>query len=90
MADCGEFKDHINDYFYSRRWSCLLLSFVEIFWSFYQFGKMKKLRSLPPNQIIVSMALANLLVGVVVCPLMVYWGWDIFKNKSAGDKCNKN
>lgn len=43
---------------------------------------LKKLRSLPSNHIIVSMAIADLLVGVVVCPLMVYWGWAIFQNKN--------
>ena len=43
---------------------------------------LKKLRSLPSNHIIVTMAIADLLVGVVVCPLMVYWGWAIFQNKN--------
>ena len=38
---------------------------------------LKKLRSSPSNRIIVSMAIADLLVGIVVCPLMVYWGWTI-------------
>ena len=43
---------------------------------------LKKLRSLPSNRIIASMAIADLLVGLVVCPLMVYWGWAIFQNKN--------
>ena len=43
---------------------------------------LKKLTSLPSNRIIASMAIADLLVGLVVCPLMVYWGWAIFQNKN--------
>ena len=39
---------------------------------------LKKLRSSPSNVILVSMALADLSVGLVVCPLTAYWGWVIF------------
>jgi len=39
---------------------------------------LKKLRSWPSNFILVSMALADLLVGLVVCPITAYWGWVIF------------
>ena len=42
---------------------------------------LKKLRSSPSNFIILSMAIADLLVGSVACPLTVYWGWSIFLNK---------
>ena len=41
----------------------------------------KKLRSSPSNRIIVSMAIADLLVVLVVCPLMVYWSWAIFQQE---------
>ena len=40
---------------------------------------LKKLRSSPPNFILVSMALADLSVGLVVCPITAYWGWVIFE-----------
>ena len=40
---------------------------------------LKKLRSSPSNFILVSMALADLLVGLVVCPITAYWGWVIFE-----------
>ena len=43
---------------------------------------LKKLRSSPSNHIIVSMAIADLLVGLVVCPLMVYWGWAISQQQN--------
>ena len=43
---------------------------------------LKKLRSSPSNHIIVSMANADLLVGLVVCPLMVYWGWAISQQQN--------
>lgn len=47
---------------------------------------LKKLRSSSSNFILVSMAFADLLVGVVVCPLTAYWGWVIFsKEKSPFD-----
>ena len=36
---------------------------------------LKKLRSSPSNFILVSMALADLSVGLVVCPITAYWGW---------------
>ena len=39
---------------------------------------LKKLRSSPSNFILVSMALADLSVGLVVCPITAYWGWVIF------------
>ena len=40
---------------------------------------LKKLRSSPSNFILVSMALADLSVGLVVCPITAYWGWVIFE-----------
>ena len=43
---------------------------------------LKKLRSSPSNHIIVSMAIADLLVGSVVCPLMVYWARTISKQQN--------
>ena len=43
---------------------------------------LKKLRSSPSNRIIVSMAIADLLVGLVVCPLMAYWVWAILHQKN--------
>lgn len=47
---------------------------------------LKKLRTSPSNLILVSMAVADLLVGLVVCPLTAYWGWVIFdKEKSPFD-----
>ena len=39
---------------------------------------LKKLRSSPSNFLLVSMALADLLVGLVICPIFAYWGWEIF------------
>ena len=42
---------------------------------------LKKLWSSPSNRIIISMAIADLLVGLVACPLTGYWGWSIFQNK---------
>ena len=39
---------------------------------------LKKFRSSPSNVILVSMALADLSVGLVVCPLTAYWSWVIF------------
>ena len=39
---------------------------------------LKKLRSSPSNVILLSMALADLSVGLVVCPLTAYWGWVKF------------
>ena len=39
---------------------------------------LKKLRSSPSNFILVSMALADISVGLVVCPITAYWGWVIF------------
>ncbi|KAL9984741.1 hypothetical protein ACROYT_G007074 [Oculina patagonica] len=38
---------------------------------------LKKLRSSPSNLILTSMAIADLLVGLVVCPITAYWGWVI-------------
>ena len=40
---------------------------------------LKKLRSSPSNFILVSMALADISVGLVVCPITAYWGWVIFE-----------
>ena len=39
---------------------------------------LKKLRSSPSNFILVSMAVADLSVGLIVCPITAYWGWVIF------------
>lgn len=39
---------------------------------------LKKLRSSPSTFLLVSMVLANLLVGLVICPISAYWGWEIF------------
>ena len=39
---------------------------------------LKKLRLAPSNFILVSMAVADLSVGLVVCPITAYWGWVIF------------
>ena len=39
---------------------------------------LKKLRSSPSNLILTSMAIADLLVGLVVCPITAYWGLVIF------------
>ena len=44
---------------------------------------LKKLRSSPSNFILVSMALADLLVGLVVCPITAYWRWVIFDKKTS-------
>ena len=35
---------------------------------------LKKLWSWPSNYIILSMAVADLMVGIVTCPLTAYWG----------------
>ena len=42
---------------------------------------LKTLRLSPSNFILLSMAIADLLVGLVACPLTVYWGWAIFQKK---------
>lgn len=39
---------------------------------------LKKLRSSPSNFIILSMSIADLLIGLVACPLTTYWGWAVF------------
>ena len=44
---------------------------------------LKKLRSSPSNFILVSMALADLSVGLVVCPITAYWGWVRFDKKTS-------
>ena len=44
---------------------------------------LKILRSSPSNFILVSMALADLSVGLVVCPITAYWGWVRFEKKTA-------
>ena len=41
---------------------------------------LKKLWSSPSNRIILSMAIADLLVGLVACPLTSLWGLSIFQN----------
>ena len=43
---------------------------------------LKKLRSSPSNFIILSMAIADLQVGLVACPLTAYWGWALFLKKN--------
>ncbi|CAH3016565.1 unnamed protein product [Porites evermanni] len=62
------------------------------FWRNRNFGRLqptvwkdplKKLRSSPSNFILVSMALADLSVGLVVCPITAYWGWVRFEKKTA-------
>ena len=39
---------------------------------------LKKLRSSPSNLMLTSMAIADLLVGLAVCPITAYWGWVIY------------
>ena len=47
---------------------------------------LKKLRSSPSNFILTSMAIADLLVGLAVCPITAYWGWVIYiKDESPFD-----
>ena len=47
---------------------------------------LKKLWSLPSNYMILSMAVADLMVGIVTCPLTAYWGWAVhqMKNRTFG------
>ena len=42
----------------------------------------KTLRSSPSNFILLSMAVADLLVGLVACPLTVHWGWATFRHEN--------
>ena len=42
---------------------------------------LKKLRSSPSNCILLSMAICDLLVGLLLCPLTVYWGFTLFYKK---------
>ena len=42
---------------------------------------LKKLRSSPPTYILLSMAIADLLVGLLICPLNVYLGFAVFYHK---------
>ena len=42
---------------------------------------LKNLRSSPSNFILLSMAVADLLVGLIACPLTVYWGWALYRHK---------
>ena len=44
---------------------------------------LKKLRSSPSNFILVSMALADLSVGLVVCPITAYWRWVVSDIKTS-------
>ena len=44
---------------------------------------LKKLRSSPSNFILTSMAIADLLVGLAVCPMTAYWGWAIYIKEKA-------
>jgi len=47
---------------------------------------LKKLRALSSNFILTSMAIADLLVGLVVCPITASWGWAIYiEEKSSFD-----
>lgn len=46
---------------------------------------LKKLRSSPSNFILLSMAIADLLVGFVACPSTVYWHWAIFHREHASN-----
>ena len=39
---------------------------------------LKKLRRSPSGFVVLSMAIADFLVGLVVCPSAVYWGWSMF------------
>ena len=39
---------------------------------------LKKLQRSPPGFVVLSMAIADFLVGLVVCPSAVYWGWSVF------------
>ena len=43
---------------------------------------LKKLWSWPSNYIILSMAVADLMVGIVTCPLTAYWGWAVHQMKN--------
>ena len=47
---------------------------------------LQKLWSLPSNYMILSMAVADLMVGIVTCPLTAYWGWAVhqMKNRTFG------
>lgn len=42
---------------------------------------LKNLRSSPSNFILLSMGIADLLVGLVGCPLTAYWGWAVFHHE---------
>ena len=42
---------------------------------------LKNLRSSPSNFVLLSMAIADLLVGLVGCPLTAYWGWAVFHHE---------
>ena len=42
---------------------------------------LKKLRSSPSNFIVLSMAIADFLVGLLLCPLSVYWGFAVLYQK---------
>ena len=41
---------------------------------------LKRLWSSPSHRTIITMAIADLLVGLVACPLTGYWGLSIFQN----------
>ena len=42
---------------------------------------LKTLRSSPSNFILLSMAVSDLLVGLVACPLTLYWSWATFRHE---------
>ena len=42
---------------------------------------LKTLRSSPSNLILLSTAIADLLTGLVACPLIAHWGWATFRKE---------
>ena len=74
---------------HAKRLSAIIIAVALIAFPFIVFGNslvimsvwknpLKKLRSLPSNFILLSMAIADLLVGFVACPSIVYWHWALF------------
>ena len=77
---------------HSKRLSAIIVATAMIAFPFIVLGNslvilsvwkdpLKKLRSLPSNFILLSMAIADLLVGFVACPSTVYWHWVIFHSE---------
>ncbi|XP_078357404.1 adenosine receptor A2a-like [Oculina patagonica] len=73
----------------SKKMSVAVVAVAMIAFPFIVFGNslvilsvwkdpLKKLRSSPSNFILLSMAIADLLVGFVACPTTVYWHWAVF------------